>query len=305
MKTPDEVEKKFGPQCETDGPFRRMMRLHQSKWREAQGLPCGSNKQGRAYGNLLTEADGKAGKNFYSDKIMRLVMDRICLGVGVEPDRCLRNLLSSQPMAFNLFGPLCLDPNLAAVLLADLPGGVNAPKVTIEFAPQPKADYLDDATSFDVAVHYTTHAGDSAFAGIEVKLSEPFSPTRYGHNDRHATLYKATSTDPAIWAESPSCDLTSPQVNQIWRTHMLAQAYQRAGKVMLATAVILVHSGEKSCDAGVSAYRSALTAEGNKSLLHWTIGDLTAHWRALLSARPDLESGWLDWFMIRYPDPLC
>lgn len=72
----------------------------------------------------------------------------------MEEFRCTRNLLSSQPMAFNLFGPLHDDPDLAGLLLDPLlPGGVKKARVDVEWAP-PRKLHLRDATSFDVVAFY-------------------------------------------------------------------------------------------------------------------------------------------------------
>ena len=293
----------IGPQCNSDGPFRRAMRLHQSKWRASQNLAIGNDARDIPYGNYLTEPDAKAGRNFLSPEIYQLAEKRISQGAGVEPFRCLHNLLSSQPMAFNLFGPLCQDKVLAQYLLDPLlPGGASEARVTMEWAPAPRQAYLDDASSFDVVIHYTTKAGDSAIAGIEVKLTEPFSPKRYGNNDRHTNRYLKVSSDPAIWTTPGEPALSNSTWNQIWRTHLLAQSIRQAKDVTISTAVILHHSGDEKCGGAVKAYQKNLTPLGLGTLLHWTIGGLTARWKQLLSARPEAE--WLDRFSERYPDPL-
>lgn len=290
-----------GPQSNSDTSFRRAMRLFQSKWRVSMNYPVGVDRRGKPYGNYLTAADAQAGRNFLTEAIFQLAKKRMEAS-GVEPFRCLHNLLSSQPMAFNLFGPLCQDDMLAKTLLDPLlPGGVEKVKVQMEWAPTPKASYLNDATSFDVVAHYTTRAGESAVAGIEVKLSEPFSPKRYGYNDHHADRYLEFGLD-SIWKNSADPELSSSAVNQIWRTHLLAQSIQKKGDVKLAYAIVLHHSGDQMCDDAVRAYRDQLTDAGKDTLLHITIGDLTQKWARLVSANADAD--WLARFRTRYPDPL-
>ena len=68
-------------------------------------------------------------------------------------------------------------------------GGAVDAAVCIEWAP-PSAQHLADATSFDVAVRYTTRSGKRAIAGIETKLTEPFSSKSYGMNDHHTETYR-------------------------------------------------------------------------------------------------------------------
>ena len=99
-------------------------------------------------------------------------------GGGVEPFRCRCNLLSSQPMAFNLFGPLVVDRALATGLVGSLlPGQVaEVDRIDIEWAPRPKGQYLNDGTSFDVLIEATDSTdGNRVAVGIECKLTEPFS----------------------------------------------------------------------------------------------------------------------------------
>lgn len=166
----------FGPQYPDKNALARRMRFHQSWWRaERLGVNAGVNDRGDTYGNFLTEADATAGLNFLTSDIHRYAIERIAAGGGVEEFRCTRYLLSSQPMAFNLFGPLHDDPDLAALLLDPvLPGGVQTASVDVEWAP-PRKLHLQDATSFDVVARYVRADGREAIAGIETKLIEPLT----------------------------------------------------------------------------------------------------------------------------------
>jgi hypothetical protein len=73
-----------------------------------------------SYGNYLEVDAGERGDNFLTEHIWKVVQDRIAQGGGVERNRCLHNLLSSQPMCFNLFGQLVDRPELATVLFSAL-----------------------------------------------------------------------------------------------------------------------------------------------------------------------------------------
>lgn len=55
---------------------------------------------------MLTHEDGLRGLNFVSYAAWAAYRAPTGSGKVVKRDRCQRNLLSSQPMAFNLFGPL-------------------------------------------------------------------------------------------------------------------------------------------------------------------------------------------------------
>jgi hypothetical protein len=120
----------LGPQCQGDPPYQAWMRRHQSWYRaEALCAPYGTGPTPSStehYGNMLAAEPAAAGGNFLTPQIHAHYRQRVAQGVGnIEQFRCERNLLSSQPMAFNLFAPLAEDPDLATrCLRALLPGQV-------------------------------------------------------------------------------------------------------------------------------------------------------------------------------------
>src|SRR4051794_24412522 len=93
----------YGMPHRGDNPFTARMRFHQSWYRE-RILQVPFDPQ-RGYGNYLSAEDGKRGKNFLSPQIFTVATQRIDAKVGaVASGRLLQNMLSSQPMCFNLFG---------------------------------------------------------------------------------------------------------------------------------------------------------------------------------------------------------
>jgi PD-(D/E)XK nuclease superfamily protein len=157
------------------------MRKHQSWYRaNVLHLPFGTGPKPTdvaLYGNML-DAHGEAlGGNFLSPEIAQIAEARIASGRGVEPFRCRRNMLSSQPMCFNLFGPLQRDHERATRLVSAMLRNEVAEvvDVRIEYAPHPKRDYLGDGTSFDAFFEYRRLDGERAFLGIETKPTESFS----------------------------------------------------------------------------------------------------------------------------------
>ena len=132
----------LGPQCRSDNSFAKRMRLHQSWYRHAVlGVPCGTGPTRKSmshYGNMLRPEHGREGLNFLTSGIHEVVMRRVAQGTDrVEPFRLLHNMLSSQPMCFNLFGPLVLDLDLARCLMVPLLGELAAvDEVRIEYSPE-------------------------------------------------------------------------------------------------------------------------------------------------------------------------
>jgi hypothetical protein len=290
---------RLGPQYPGDDDFTARMRKHQSWWRSDRlRVGWGTDQKGKPYGNYLLESDAAAGLNFLRPSIYRCARGRIVSGRGVEPFRCLRNLLSSQPMAFNLFGPLCADRVLAARLLDPLlPGGVSDAAVFVEWAPEPAVQYLADATSFDVAVRYKTRSGERAIAGIETKLTEPFSPKSYGLNDHRTATYRRIAGKSAVWSDPMDDRLTDRRWNQVWRNHLLVESIRQQEQGLRGCQVIVHHEEDHRCAKNVSQYRDFLV-EPDQTFRCLTLGKLVTTWRQLLSGMHHLR--WLDDFEDRY-----
>src|SRR3954467_13070989 len=103
-----------------DTRFRSCARLLQSLWRQAQGLPIGSYRTQsgvrRKLGSRIAPAAARAGRNFLSPAVAAMVRREVAyreIGALIDEHRLYSNLLSSMPLAFNLFGPLRLDLGLA------------------------------------------------------------------------------------------------------------------------------------------------------------------------------------------------
>jgi hypothetical protein len=116
-KLPEVFLKKYDVHVSRDSPFQQRLRLLQSMWREAEKLPVGS------YGNYLpTEMAKKTLAGYLDDTIRDVVRTEVWSPkasgkVFIEP-RIYDNLLSSQPMCFNLFAHLQQDLDLATRVFA-------------------------------------------------------------------------------------------------------------------------------------------------------------------------------------------
>ena len=289
----------YGPQYRGDNAFTARMRFHQSWWRlERLGLrEWGDDARGNPYGNYLTAADATAGRNFLTPSIHRYAKERIASGSGVEQFRCTHNLLSSQPMAFNLFAPLHDDSALAARVLDPLlPGGVKSAVVLVEWAP-PRKLHLQDATSFDVAVRYLMRDGRPALAAIETKLTEPFSQRTYGLGDRHTDRYRAVATASQVWRDPTTETLTDKQWNQIWRNHLLVESIRQSEPGLLGYAIVVHHPDDMHCAASIGGYEGFLV-DPAASFRSFTLDRIVATWMPMLANVE--QQRWLRDFNDRY-----
>lgn len=293
----------LGPQYALDPPFTARMRLHQS-WYRAQvlGVPCGTGPQAHhdsRYGNMLTTADGSAGKNLLTPEIAALARRRVAAGGGVEPYRLFHNMLSSQPMCFNLFGPLVGDLDLAARCLRQI---LDTPieaveRVELEWAPQPAEHYLADRTSFDAFIEYRRPDGRLGFLGIETKLTEAFSGTHYDRAEYRRWMASPSSP----WLPTAAGEVDAVRHNQLWRDHLLAIALRdRPGSSYAEGGFALVrHPGDTACAQVVAGYRSLLRPQ-DASFRDLPLDRLVGAFDA--AASTESQRGWLAAFRTRYLD---
>ena len=298
----DELD--MGPQSSGDQPFTARMRLHQS-WYRARVLkvPCGTGPGPASttlYGNMLRPDDGDRGLNFLSPGIFNIVKSRLDDQRGaVEPFRLLNNMLSSQPMCFNLLGCLAGDLSLATAAFSALLGDGEVARVTqllFEYAPEPQGEYLNDRTAFDAFVTYERPGGGLGFLGIETKLTEPFSQKHYDSPAYRRWVERPDSPWPSeAWGR-----MADIEHNQLWRDHLLAVAARRhprspytAGRFALVR-----HSQDGDCARVAARYR-VLLKDPDESFLDLPLDRLVDIWQRALPAGC---SEWLAGLRLRYLD---
>ena len=152
--------------------FQRKARLLQSMWRAGKGYDAGLFK-GKLLGNtLLMPLARETLDNFLSDTIKEVVKKEVLShsnkGKLYGKPRIFNNLLSSQPICFNLFAELQQDLELATKVFRQLcPHRVNT-VTRIEFEHSPgRGDmtYLGDNSAFDVYVEFFNNSNDKGFIG--------------------------------------------------------------------------------------------------------------------------------------------
>jgi len=177
-------------------------------------------------------------------------------GGTLDLDRLRRNLLSSMPLCFNLFGKFRVKrPAAARVLGAMLDLDIaTIDEVLIEHAPVAAKQLLGDRTAFDAFVAYTTSTGAKGFLGVETKYTEPFGPIAYpASHYQHSLAYRA-----AGFRKGASNRLCRPATNQLWRNTLLAVATRHAGGYDLGHAVVIAGRDDAAAWKAVAAVRAEL-----------------------------------------------
>jgi hypothetical protein len=211
-------------QVARDSKRRARYRALQSWYRETVlGVEPGRHGSGRLVGSLLPKQRALDGLNFLNEQVASYAERRagqvLKDGGTLDRDRLCRNLLSSMPLCFNLFGQLGAERPAAARVLGAVLGLdiATVDQVLVEHAPPAAKAMLEDRTAFDAFVAYTTPTGATGFVGVETKYTEPFSPRphRPDHYQRLPTGRPGSvRVPPGGWEGRPR---TSCGATRCWR----------------------------------------------------------------------------------------
>lgn len=171
--------------------FRRCLRFHQARWREAHGHPIGSQpiepkddgKPVRPVGSRLPIAYAReTGANFLTAAGLAAARARTTViepHQSVDHQRLWADLLWSPTLAFNLFGDLAADLELADravhTFWPDAPGTV----AEVRFAHSPgwlDPAYLNSLRAFDAAFVLDLADGTQGIVGVDIKYHEWTKP---------------------------------------------------------------------------------------------------------------------------------
>ncbi len=278
--------------------FQRRARLLQALWREDSGLPLGT-LAGVQRGAMLEMPFAKETLANYLTPTIRGVVEREVLdrrrskGKVFGRPRIFSNLLSSQPLFFNLFGELAEDLDLASSVLGDLTAGGVRRVLAVEFEHSPgRGDptYTGDRSAFDVFIPYEPARGGRGFIGIEVKYHEGLGDEEAAHRER----YDEVAVEMGAFLRARLPDLKRRPLEQIWRDHLLAGALKSVDGYEEGTFVFLYPEGNSNCAEAVEAYRGCLADASTFDA--WTLESLVS------SLERSSRATWIDAFRRRYLD---
>jgi hypothetical protein len=170
--------------------FRRTLRLRQARWREANGHPIGSQpivpragKRSRPVGSRLPlDYAQETGATFLTASALGAASARTSFiepNQSIDHQRLWADLLWSPALAFNLFGDLAADLELADRAVhawwPDAPGTVTE----VRFAHSPgwlDPVYLNSLRAFDAAFVPDLTDGTRGIVGVDIKYHERRKP---------------------------------------------------------------------------------------------------------------------------------
>ena len=207
--------------------------------------------------------------------------------------RIFDDLLSSQPLCFNLFGELATDLNLASRTFALLTDGRIARVTSLGFEHSPgrgDACYTGDRSAFDVFVEYRAQQEKSGFVGVEVKYHEDLGDPAARHRERYDEL----ALQCGWWREESGALLRAKPLQQMWRDHLLAAALLGAHADRYDEGFFAFCSPRENvaCARAVEAYRACVASDD--CLAAWTLEDVVA------AASAAGAAAWIDSVRQRY-----
>ncbi len=262
----------------SDNPIQRQLRLLQALWRERSVLPVGLHR-GLPLGSRLAMPFAQDTLANYMTETVRAVVRREVLdatnsaGKLYTQPRIFEDLLTSQPLCFNLFGELQQDLGLASRTFAALLGAPRLQVTGVEFEYSPgrgSEHFTGDASAFDVFVRYEADGGARGFVGIEVKYAENLQ----GPPARHRARYDAVADAMGVFVPEARARLRQTPLEQLWRDHLLAGSLLLdAGSGFQRGAFAVVYPGANGIvgDA-VAAYRACLRDDAGFAA--WSLEDV-------------------------------
>ncbi len=294
-----------------DHRFKAAARFLQALWREDRGLTIGTHVNRREphrphrLGSRISTVAGALGANFLHPDIVPVVTRALAYrepGAAYDIDRLKTNLLSSQPLAFNLFGPLARDPALATRFVTEfLPGTLTeVTDVLFEHSPgRGDPHFSADRTAYDVVLRGRDATGARGLICIEIKYSEPGHEPAPPPHPRHTQIAHAT---PGLFVDPHDPTLTSATCQQFFRQHCLASAMLAAGLADTATLAFIAPTHNQSAHTAAATYRRHL-ADPQAGTIPFVPTTLEHAFAALATAGlPDharaLHRRYTDWWLV-------
>lgn len=230
------MDNKYGKQCSSDNAFTRKARLLQSMYRveigEEEGVGPTRYSQ-HHYGNMISGGEVSE-KNFLMKETFEYAKERVANkreNETIDGFRLFNNLLSSLPMAFNLFHPLMLllKQDSAVVTLAvrlvfrDFPV-FEVTEIGLEFIPTPIEDYTNDKSAMDAYIRFVDNKGGKHIIAIETKYTDVLGVNEASHCEEQKQMLIDTGLFSADFEEL----LVEGKVKltQIYRNLLLTERYR-------------------------------------------------------------------------------
>jgi hypothetical protein len=304
MISSKEIESIFGKQSSSDNSFTAKARLLQSMWRVENGLQMGlgpTKNSKTTYGNMIKESR-LSGKNFFYPETFEYALwrvDKKLKNETIESYRLFNNLMSSMPMAFNLFHPLMmLQSQHPAVLdlmiqnaFPDMPI-CKIKEIGLEFIPTPIEQYTNDKSAMDAFISFWDKDGGEYIIAIETKYTDSL-----GTNKAKNNLAKISFAIESGLFTQEGISQIKTNCTQIYRNFLLTEKFRVAKDLKDSYSIVLAPKDHPSTNEEIKSLKQYLKNEYSYKLTDYKLEDFV---NALKLNCPVDYLGWLNWFDDRY-----
>jgi hypothetical protein len=270
--------------------FRRALRYHQAGWRMAHGHPIGSqpsaprpaDRRVRPVGSRLpVEYARESGANFLTGGALAAARERTETAEphqSFDQQRLWADLLSSPALAFNLFGDLAADLDLADRAVhtwwPDAPGSI----AEVRFAHTPgrlDPGYLNSHRAFDVAFVLDLGGGGRGVLAVDTRYHDWTKPETPKPENRDRYLEVARRS--AAFAHGALDGLSARSgLAEMWLEHLLvlSMLQHRSGVWRWGRFVVVHPAGNPDYADGCARYADLLRDRSTYASM--TVEDLLA-----------------------------
>lgn len=300
------IELKYGPISPSDNAFTAKSRFLQSWYRvnvlNQTDFGFGPEEFSKIkYGNILV--NGKTtGTNFLSPEIFQYAQFRTQFlknGETIKDYRLYNNMLSSQPMCFNLFYPLKKlferDYKRACKVFRNCFPSLNINKVLaveIEYLPYPITEYLNDRTAFDAMLLYVSDSGERNILAIETKYVEKLGTNPSSDLSKQIDLVKNST----MFNEDGKKEV-SKGFGQLGRNFLLAEKFRMENRLDKAYAVVIAPEENGSSQMEITDFHGNMNPEFHDRLFFISLQDFI---KRINNKPTQAIKNWIELFEKRY-----
>ena len=242
-------------------------------------------------GTKLPPSALETGANFLSDAILAAVEDRLRQPQPhqtLDTTRLRGDLLSSMPMAFNLFGEAAasgaVDARSALAATFGLPAErAQRSSILFEWSPGRRdPDYTRDRTAFDVVLRLDLATGPPIVAGIETKYHEhcarelvPKSQTSAQRRSEQTDFLVGIAETSGVFRAGWKDAILTTGLRQIWRDHLLVLSMrQHPERWDTRSCYVLIYPARNISFCEVATSYQELLIDGDESFVSRTLEDV-------------------------------
>ena len=310
MSQKERMEKEYGPQSWGDDKFTAKARMLQSIHRVDIGETMGVGPTEHAvtkdnkpayFGNMLVNGEF-TGKNFHFPETFEYAKKRVAEKSPVETIdtyRLFNNLLSSMPLAFNIFHPLMMikekyPDDIAGILQKVFPDLDihHVDDIKIEFVPTPIKKYTNDKTAMDAAIFFSDEENYKYIISFEVKYSDSLGTNvaRDKENKNKIALESGLFTAAGLEKVKEGCP-------QIYRNFLLTEKYRMVHKLEDSYSIVLAPKGNPTTVSEVKSLKKYLKSDYKYKIDSYTLEDFM---NAIYEACPYEYFNWIGCLKARY-----